>query len=110
MDIVQIVFPLILVGGIIIFVIKRLDRKNKAGVFAKKSSQNAQVLLDSLIPLGMIFGSAASLVLSIIFPFPILSSISIGAAVGLLAGYFAYQSYGRTNEVSKQKVLLKKMI
>lgn len=45
--------PVVIVGGIVVFVIKRLEHKYKNGKLGKKKSQKAQLLLDSFIPIGM---------------------------------------------------------
>jgi hypothetical protein len=98
MEIVHIVFPLVIVGGIVVFVIKRLERKYKQGTLGKKKSKAAQNLLDSLIPLGMLFGCAIGIILSMFFPISLLSTISLGAGIGLLFGYFAYEIYSLKRE------------
>lgn len=95
MEIMRIVLPLIIVGGIGIFVILRLKHKYKRGSLGKKKSESAQVWLDSLIPLGMIFGSAFSVVFSLFFSTSLPTTISLGAGIGLLFGYFAYEIYSK---------------
>lgn len=54
MEIVSIVFPMIIVGVIAIFVVYRLKHKHQQGTLGKKKTKEAQNLLNSLIPLGMI--------------------------------------------------------
>ena len=98
MEIVRIVLPLVIVGGIAVFVIKRLEHKHKQGKLGKKKSQRAQVLLDSLIPLGMIFGCAIGVICGIFFPLSLLATVNFGAGIGFLFGYFAYEIYSKKEE------------
>lgn len=65
---------------------------------SKKKSKSAQNLLDSLIPLGMMFGSALGIIISMFSPLSLLFTITIGAGLGLLIGYFAYEIYGKKEE------------
>lgn len=98
MEIVRIVLPLVIVGGIVVFVIKRLEHKYNQGTPGKKKLKGAQNILDSLIPMGMLFGCAVSVIFSMFFPIPILSAVSIGAGIGLLFGYFAYEIYSKKRQ------------
>ncbi|MFC0852458.1 hypothetical protein [Halalkalibacter oceani] len=95
MEIGRILFPLVVVAGIAVFVIKRLQSKHKQGTLGKKKSKSAQSLLDSLLPLGMLAGTAVSVIISMIVQIPLLSIIGLGAGIGLLVGYFAYEVYSR---------------
>ena len=53
-------------------------------------------LINSLIPLGMIFGSAIGVILGIFFePISQGFSIAIGAGIGLLLGSIAYGFYSQ---------------
>lgn len=97
-DIVRILLPVILVGGIAVFVVMRMKYKYKRGTLGKKQSKRAQVVLDSLIPLGMISGSAVAILFSTVFSISLIAATSLGAAVGLLLGYFAYEIYSRMEE------------
>ncbi|GAA0339610.1 hypothetical protein GCM10008931_34140 [Oceanobacillus oncorhynchi subsp. oncorhynchi] len=54
LEMVRILLPLILTGGIAIFVVMRMKHKYEEGTLGKKKSKGAQQLLDSLIPLVMI--------------------------------------------------------
>ena len=81
--------------GIVVFVIKRLEHKHNQGTLVKKKTKGAQNLLDSLIPLGMLFGCAVGVILSMFFPISLLSTLSLGAGIGLLFGYFAYEIYSK---------------
>lgn len=97
-EIFRIVLPIILVGAISLFVILRLKGKQKKGTLGKKETKAAQSLLDSMIPLGMVFGTALGLILSMFFPFTLGTGITFGAGLGLLGGYFAYEFYSRHEE------------
>lgn len=94
-EIIRLLLPLAIVGAIVVFVIKRLELKYKKGSLGKKESKNAQNFLDSFIPLGMLFGSAFGVILSMFFHTALPTSISLGAGVGLLFGYFAYEIYSK---------------
>lgn len=98
MELVGIVLPIAIIVGIVIFVVKRLEQKHKQGKLGKKKSRGAQILLDSLIPLGMLVGCAIGLILSMFFSISLLSTISFGSGIGLLLGYFAYEIYGNREE------------
>lgn len=88
--------PIVIVGGIVVFVIKRLEHKYKNGKLGKKKSQKAQLLLDSLIPMGMLVGCIIGLIFGMFFPDFSLLSISLGPGIGYLFGYFAYEIYSKT--------------
>ena len=85
--------PVVIVGGIVVFVIKRMKHKYKQGKLGKKKSKGAQNLLDSLIPMGMLFGCAIGLIFGIFFPISLLFTLSLGAGIGYLFGFFAYEIY-----------------
>ncbi|TKH16131.1 hypothetical protein FC699_01720 [Bacillus wiedmannii] len=88
--------PVVIVGGIVVFVIKRLEHKYKNGKLGKKKSQQAQLLLDSLIPMGMLVGCMIGLIFGMFFPNFSLLSISLGSGIGYLFGFFAYEIYCKT--------------
>ncbi|MBJ9982696.1 hypothetical protein IBT50_18810 [Bacillus sp. S70] len=88
--------PVVIVGGIVVFVIKRLEHKYKHGKLGKKKSKEAQLLLDSLIPIGMLFGCIIGLIFGIFSPDFSLLSISLGSGIGYLFGFFAYEFYSKT--------------
>ncbi|PGT57262.1 hypothetical protein COD86_24375 [Bacillus cereus] len=92
------IWPVILVGGIVVFVIKKLEHKYKNGKLGKKKSQKAQNLLDSLIPMGMLVGCMIGLIFGMFFPEFSLLSFSLGAGIGYLFGYFAYEIYSKTGD------------
>ncbi|PIC67858.1 hypothetical protein CSV71_03880 [Sporosarcina sp. P21c] len=98
-EILGIVLPIIIAGFIVLFVIKRLDQKTKQGAMPKKKSKSSQTLLDSLIPLGMLAGCIVGLLISMISPISLGFAFSLGASLGLLGGYFAYESYGNKEEI-----------
>jgi len=97
-EFIGIILPIAIIGGIAVFVVKRLEQKHKQGKLGKKKSKGAQNLLNSLIPLGMLVGCAIGLILSMFFSISLLSSISFGSGIGLLLGYFAYEIYGNREE------------
>ncbi|MED2182145.1 hypothetical protein [Bacillus wiedmannii] len=88
--------PVVIVGGIVVFVIKRLEHKYKHGKLGKKKSNEAQILLDSLISIGMLVGCIIGLIFGMFFPDFSLLSISLGSGIGYLFGYFAYEIYSKT--------------
>ncbi|MCM3611782.1 hypothetical protein M4S82_11000 [Planococcus sp. MERTA32b] len=102
-EVFLIVLPIILVGAISLFVILRLKGKQKRGTLGKKDTTAAQSLLDSLIPLGMVSGTALGLVLSMFFPFSLGTGITFGAGLGLLGGYFAYEYSSKNGEYSYKR-------
>ena len=95
MGFVMAIAPLVIVGGIVVFVIERLKRKYNEGTLGKKKSKGAQDLLDSLITLGMLLGCAIGIILSMFFPIAALTTVILGAGIGYLFGYFAYEMYSK---------------
>lgn len=95
LEITSILLPLAIVGGIAVYVIKRMERKYKKGSLGKNKSKGAQILLDSLIPLGMLIGCVVGILLSLFSSISLLSAIGLGAGIGLLFGYFAYEIYSK---------------
>nr|WP_306983459.1 hypothetical protein [Alkalicoccobacillus murimartini] len=100
MEILYILLPLIIVSAIVLFVIKRLQYKYKRGTLGKKKSKSSQILLDSLIPLGMLMGTIISMFLSMFSQINFLSAISLGPGIGFLFGYFAYEIFSKKEEAS----------
>lgn len=94
-----ILFPLLIAGLIVVFVIRKLDLKMKQGTLPKKKSKTAQTVLDSLIPLGMLIGSVIGLLISMVSTISLGLAFSLGASIGLLGGYFAYERYGNKEEM-----------
>ncbi|MCI3146452.1 hypothetical protein C5137_09000 [Bacillus cereus] len=88
--------PVVIAGGIVVYVIGSLKHKYNNGNLGKKKSKNAQILLDSLIPIGMLVGCMIGLIFGIFFPNFALLSVSLGAGIGYLFGYFAYEFYSKT--------------
>ncbi|KAA0777771.1 hypothetical protein DN392_07180 [Bacillus sp. BB51/4] len=81
--------------GIVEDVIGRLKNKYDNGTLGKKKSKNAQVLLYSLIPIGMLLGCIIGLIFGMFFPDYSLLAVSLGAAIGYLFGFFAYEFYSK---------------
>ena len=98
LEIARIVLPVVIVGGIGVFVILRMKHKYKKGTLGKKKSKGAQNLLDSLIPFGMMIGFAVAVLLSMFSPISLLSTIAWGPGIGMLFGYFAYEFYSKKEE------------
>ncbi|RAN83882.1 hypothetical protein [Bacillus sp. SRB_331] len=88
--------PVVIVGGIVLYVIGRLKHKYNNGNLGKKKSKNAQVLLDSLIPMGMLLGCLIGIIVDIFFPGYSLFTVGLGAGIGYLFGFFAYEIYSKT--------------
>src|SRR5690606_26483384 len=98
LDIISIVLPVIIAGAIAAFVINQLKGKQTRGRLGKQATAQAQTLLDSLSPLGMIFRSAFVVLGGMIFPIALPTAIALGASFGLLGGYFAYEGYSKSAE------------
>lgn len=90
MDILKVIAPVMIAGIIVLFVIIMLKQKYKEGNLGKKRTKSAQVLLDSLIPFGMLIGCTVGVLVGMFFPVSQLISVSLGASIGYLFGYFAY--------------------
>lgn len=88
--------PLLIVGGIVVYVIGRLKHKYNNGTLGKKKSKEAQNLLDSLIPIGMFIGCIIGLIFGMFFPDYSLLAVSLGSGIGYLLGFFAYEIYSKT--------------
>jgi hypothetical protein len=88
--------PVVIVGGIVVFVIKRMEHKYNQGKLGKKKSKGAQQLLDSLIPMGMLLGCLIGIIVDIFFPGYSLFTVGLGAGIGYLFGFFAYEFYSKT--------------
>ncbi|MDZ4618442.1 hypothetical protein ORM77_11020 [Bacillus cereus] len=88
--------PVLIVGGIVVYVIGSLKHKYNNGNLGKKKAKNAQVLLDSLIPIGMLLGCLIGIIVGIFSPDSLLLSVSLGSGIGYLFGFFAYEIYSKT--------------
>ncbi|WP_088352155.1 hypothetical protein [Bacillus cereus] len=88
--------PVVIAGGIVVYVIGSLKHKYNNGNLGKKKSKNAQVLLDSLIPIGMLLGCLIGIIVGIFSPDSLLLSVSLGSGIGYLFGFFAYEFYSKT--------------
>lgn len=88
--------PIVIVGGIVVFVMKRMERKYNEETLGKKKSKEAQILLDSLIPIGMFIDCIIGLIFGMVFPDYSLLAVSLGSGIGYLLGFFAYEIYSKT--------------
>ncbi|KAB2328091.1 hypothetical protein F7731_26125 [Cytobacillus depressus] len=95
MEFVMAIAPIVIVGGIVVYVIERLKHKYNQGNLGKKKSKGAQNLLDSLIPIGMLFGCALGIISGMFLPIPSAFTVSLGAGIGYLFGFFAYEIYSK---------------
>lgn len=100
LDIARILLPMIIVSGIAVFVILRMKYKFENGTLGKKKTKGSQNLLDSLIPLGMMIGLVIAILLSMFTTVSLLSAITWGPGLGLLAGYLAYEQYSKSDNYS----------
>lgn len=98
LEITHILLPIVIVGGIAVFVVTRMKHKYKNDTLGKKKSKSNQILLDSFIPLGMLIGCAIAILISLFLPISLLSIIGLGAGIGLLFGYLAYEVYSKKRE------------
>ncbi|MGG5793795.1 hypothetical protein COK06_26690 [Bacillus cereus] len=96
MWLITVIAPVVIVGGIVVYVIGRLKHKYNNGNLGKKKSKNAQVLLDSLIPMGMLLGCLIGIIVDIFSPDYSLFTVGLGAGIGYLFGFFAYEIYSKT--------------
>ncbi|MED0991394.1 hypothetical protein [Bacillus nitratireducens] len=96
MWLITVIAPVVIVGGIVVYVIGRLKHKYNNGNLGKKKSKNAQVLLDSLIPMGMLLGCLIGIIVDIFFTDYSLFTVGLGAGIGYLFGFFAYEIYSKT--------------
>ena len=88
--------PIVIVGGIVVFVMKRMERQYKEETLGKKKLKEAQNLLDIFIPIGMLVGCIIGLIFGMFSPDFSLLSISLGSGIGYLFGFFAYEIYSKT--------------
>lgn len=95
LDVFLPVIPVIVIGGIAVFVILRMKHKYKIGTLIKMETQKGQNLVDSIIPIGMGIGTAAAILISLFFPISLLSAIGWGPGIGMLFGYVAYEIYSK---------------
>ena len=98
LEIARTLLPVVIVGWIAVFVILRMKHKYKKGTLGKKKSEGAQILLNSLIPFGMMIGFAVAVLLSMFSPISLLSASTWGPVIGMLFGYFAYEFYSKKEE------------
>ncbi|MGM7634491.1 hypothetical protein [Bacillus sp. Hm123] len=93
MELVMAIALVVIVGGIVVYVIERLKHQYNQGDLGKKKSKGAQNLLASLIPMGMLFGCAIGVIFGVFFSIPLVFTVSLGAGIGYLFGFFAYEIY-----------------
>ncbi|MGE6553175.1 hypothetical protein ACQKFK_30935 [Bacillus mycoides] len=96
MWLITVIAPVVIVGGIVLYVIERMKHKYNEGKLGKKKSKGAQQLLDSLIPIGMLLGCLIGIIVDIFFPGYSLFTVGLGAGIGYLFGFFAYEIYSKT--------------
>lgn len=94
------VLPVIIVGVIALFVIKKMKHKSENGTPGRKKTKQAQEWMASLLPLGMLFGLLTGMAVSILFTVSFFYTISLGSGIGLLMGYVVYERYSRNEEES----------
>ncbi|MFF2449148.1 hypothetical protein ACFVSW_18970 [Neobacillus sp. NPDC058068] len=99
MGLVMGIAPVVIVGGIVVYVIERLKHKYNQGNLGKKKSKGAQDLLDSLIPMGMLFGGVIGAIFGMFFPISLVFTVSLGAGIGYLFGFFAYEIYSKKGNI-----------
>ncbi|EOO25911.1 hypothetical protein ICM_00263 [Bacillus cereus BAG1X2-3] len=87
--------PVLIAWGIVVYVIGSLKHKYNNGNLSKKKSKNAQILLDSLMPMGMLLGCLIGIIVGIFSPDSLLLSVSLGSGIGYLFGFFAYEIYSK---------------
>lgn len=92
--------PVVIVGGIVVYVIGRLKNKYDNGTLGKKKSKKAQVLLDSFIPMGMLVGCIIGLISGMFFPDYSLLTVSLGAGIGYLFVFLLM------NFIAKQETII----
>lgn len=98
--IILVILPSIIVGAIALFVIKKMKHKSENETLGRKKTKQAQEWLDSLLPLGMLFGLLTGMAVSILFAISFMYTISLGSGIGLLLGYVVYERYSRNEEES----------
>ena len=95
MGLVMAIVPVVIVGGIVVYVIERLKHKCNKSNLGKRKSEGVQNLLNSLIPIGMLFGCAIGVIFGMLFSFSLAFTVSLGAGLGYLFGFFAYETYSK---------------
>ncbi|WP_264741182.1 hypothetical protein [Cytobacillus firmus] len=95
MGLVMAIAPVVIVGIIVVYVIERLKYNYNQGRLGKKKSKSTQNLLVSLIPIGMLFGCAIGIIFGMFFPVSPVYTVSLGAGIGYLIGFFAYEFYSK---------------
>ena len=91
MEFAIVITPILIAGVIGLYVINSLKHLANEGKVGKKKSKGAQIWIDSLIPLGMIFGCAIGVIFGLFSQFSLLLTINLGTVAGYLFGFFAYK-------------------
>ncbi|MDG5788502.1 hypothetical protein QA612_13520 [Evansella sp. AB-P1] len=99
MDFFMAIAPVVIVGGIVVFVIKRINHKYNQGDIVEKKSKKDQDLLISLIPMGMLIGCVMGVILGLIIPISLLTTVSLCTGIGYLFGYFAFEIYSKKETI-----------
>ena len=95
MELFLAIAPVAIIGGMVVYVIKRLQHQYNQGNLAERKSKGAQDLIDSLMPIGMLCGCAFGILLGMLSPIPMAYTVGLGAGVGYLLGFFAYERFSR---------------
>ncbi|UOQ86894.1 hypothetical protein [Gracilibacillus salinarum] len=99
MEVIQAIAPLVIVAVIVLFVLHRLRHKYDQGKLGKKKTKRAQVVLDTMIPMGMLAGCAIGVLAGIYLPYSLLLTISLGSGIGYLFGYIGYEIYSQQESI-----------
>ena len=95
MELVLAIAPVVIIGGMVVYVMERLTHESKQGSLPKKKSKGAQGLVDSLMPIGMLCGCAFGILLGMLSPIPMAYTVGLGTGIGYLLGFFACESYSK---------------
>ena len=87
--------PVVIIVGMVVYVIKRLQHQYNQGSLAKRKSKDAQDLVDGLMPIGMVCGCALGILLGMLSPIPMAYTVGLGTGAGYLLGFFAYESFSK---------------
>ena len=95
MELLLAITPVVIIGGMVVYVIKKLQQQYNQGSHAKRKSKGAQDLIDSLMPIGMLCGCAVGVLVGMFSPIPLVYTVALGAGVGYFLGFLAYESYSK---------------
>ncbi len=85
-EILWFVFPVMLAGGMVLFVIKRLEKKHKKGAFETNKKRRDSNILDYAIPMGLMFGCVLGVIIGLFSPISTLLTVSLGTTLGYGCG------------------------